>query len=245
MRIIDMNVALGGLKPGTGERVTADTLYEYMEKYRVGHCVAYHAKAKFDPLAGNTRMLQIAGESGGKIGACVLLNTLLMESALPGEGTLRERLLAAQPEAIRLTPDNNHLLFHKFYWSRLLDQLRGLKIPVIVDCELSDTFWAGLPQVLESYPDINFVILRCGFKRQWMVDPLLRRFSNLYIDMSIMVDAFQLEECYDIDGCRHLVLGSGFPDFVPTGGLGIALYGDIPQRAREAILAENWEEAHQ
>ena len=241
MKIVDINVALDGRKPSTGERVTVEMLYEFMKAYRIDHCVAYHKKALFSPLQGNTEILRIAAESNGKIGACVILNTLLMEAALPGEGTLRERLIQLHPEAIRLCPDNNHLLFHKFYWGRLLDELRGLKIPVIVDCEHSYQFWADFPAILEAYPDINFVILRSGYKRQWMMDPLLRTFPNVYVDMSIMVDGWQVEECYEIDQCRHLVFGSGFPEFVPTGGYGLAMYADVPVSSKEGMLALNWE----
>ena len=174
MKILDMNTVLGGRKPSNGELVTEQTLFQYMDDYRIDRCVAYHHMALSNPLWGNEQILRVAQKSNGRIGACLVLDPILTEESVPGSGNLSQRLGQCQPEAVRICPDNVELPFHKLYWKELLNELKGTNIPVIVDCTYTTQFFALLPDVLAAYPEINFVLLRCGFRKQRMIAPLLR-----------------------------------------------------------------------
>ena len=241
MRIIDINTAYGGLKPSNRQRVLLPQLLDYMQTFRLDHCVCYNEYALSDPQSGNAKMLQIAEESGGKVGACLVLDPILVEESLPGQGKLAQRVASCKAEAFRVFPDNNQLVFHKLYWGELLQAVAETKLPLIVDCTYSDVFFSNLPEILEEYPSIPFVLLRCGLWNARKIEPLLRHFKNIWFDMSTMMDSWQIEQMMDLNGCSRLVMGSGYPSYTPSGALGLSCYAQIPMEKKKAILAENWE----
>lgn len=241
MKIIDINTAVGGLKPSNNQRILLPQLIEYMRTFRLDHCVCYHEYALSDPKSGNAQMMQIAEKSGGKVGACLVLDPILVEESLPGQGNLAQRVICCKAEALRVFPDNNSLVFHQLYWGDLLREVAETKLPLIVDAVYSDVFFSNLPDVLEANPSIPFVLLRCGLWNARKIEPLLRNYDNIWFDMSTMMDSWQIEQMMDLNRCSRLVMGSGYPSFTPSGALGLACYAQIPMECKAAILAENWE----
>ncbi len=241
MKILDINTAIGGQKPATGEKVLLAQLLAYLHTFRIDHCVCYHVYACSDPQTGNAQMAQLAAQSGGKVGACMVLDPMLLENSLPGQGTLASRAAACGAEALRVFPDNNSVPFHRLYWGELLDEVAQTGLPLIVECEYNDVFFSNLPDILEHYPEIPFVLLRCGLWNARKIEPLLKHYGNVWFDMSTMMDSWQLEQMMELNGCSRLVLGSGYPSFTAAGALGLAYYAQIPMENKAAILAGNWE----
>lgn len=242
MKIIDMNVALGK-RDVQGVELTPARLLAVMAHYGIDRAVAYHESAKFDHPTGNAEMMRIAGESGGKIGFCAVLDPALGADSMPGEGTLAERLRAAGAECVRVFPTELRVLFHPFYFEEILAAAEALSMPIIIDDNLAarPELFARLPEMAAAYPRVKFVILRYGTCNIRHILPLVTKCQNVYFTVEKMLDYLQIEELCERGGGDKLLFGTGYPELPQAGALGLALYADISDAQRAAILARNWE----
>lgn len=240
MKIIDVNMAIGE-RDSCGETVTPEAVLAQMALYRIDHAVCYHAHALLDPKSGNAKMKDIAEKSEGKIGVSAVMDPMLGADSLPGTGGLIERLKAFRPESLHIFPDNARTVFSAFYWDEIFATADALQLPVVVDDDYPQDFFARLPEVAAQYPGAKFVLVRYGLCRGRHVMPLLQKCKNVYFTVENMLDNDQIEEILERAGVEKLLFGTSWPRLSPSGALGIALYADIPEQEREKILYKNWE----
>lgn len=245
MKIIDMNVSIGN-RDSKGRIITPELLLEMMDDYRIDHAVAYHEYARAEHKSGNALMAEIAKNSGGRIGACAVIDPSLGADCIEGEGSLTERLRASNFECIRVFPTHLRVVFHPFYWEEVLDAANELSMPVIIDeyysSEHISEMFCRLPDMAEQYPNVKFVIIRYGINCGRHIMPLIRKCKNVYFTIEKMLDHMQIEEICEMAGCDKLLFGSEFPALPPAGTLGLATYANIPADEREKMLYKNWEE---
>ncbi len=244
MRIIDMNASLGRRDPHNNE-VTAASLIEMMDDYKIDYAVAYHEYARAEHKSGNELMSQISKDSGGRIGMCAVIDPSLGADCLPGKGTFKERLSACGTEAMRIFPTHLRVVFHPFYWEEVLEAANELSMPLIID-EYYDPlhipeFFCRLPDMALQYPNIKFIIIRYGTNAGRHIMPLLSKCKNVYFTMEKMLDYMQIEEIYEKVGCDKLLFGTEYPELPVAGALGLVLFADIPNEEKEKILSKNWE----
>lgn len=241
MHIIDINTAIGASSKAW--RFTDEvSLISNMDDYRIGSAVAWHTRSQADPYEGNARMTKIASASGGRILPCLFLDSSLDDLGLPGTGSVQDRLRAANPSAVRvLQGAASHFCMNRFYAQDLLAPLNGMRMPLIIDGDYSREFLFALPDMAAAYPDIPMILLRFGFNESRAVYPLLKHASNIYFDMSTMIDCGCIEEIVRKFGSDRLLFGSGLPHYVPAGPLGLLLYARISETDRENIAHANFE----
>lgn len=239
MKIFDVNMSVGG-RDSYGRLVTPESVLSQMDLYRIDHAVCYHEHALLDPQSGNIKMKEIAEKSAGKIGVSAVMDPILGADNLPGEGTLIERLKAFQPESLHIFPDNARTVFSAFYWDEIFAAADELRLPVIVDDDYPQDFFARLPEVASQYSRAKIVLVRYGLCRGRHVIPLLQKCKNVYFTVENMLDNDQIEEILERAGVEKLLFGTSWPKLSPSGALGIALYADIPEQEREKILYKNW-----
>lgn len=244
MKIIDVNVSIGR-QDMQGQMVSEQQIFQMLDQYQIAHVVAYHELAKVDHKEGNLRMIRIAKESRGRIGACVIIDPSLGADNLPGEGSLLERLKDGSIECIRIFPTNSRVAFHPLYWEEVLETANELSMPVIIDehyaaDRVHDLFYC-LPDMAKQYENVKFVIIRYGLNGGRHIMPLLRKCSNVYFTVEQMLDYMQIEEIFEAVGCDHLLFGSEYPELLPEGPLGLVMYADISSEDKEKILSKNWE----
>lgn len=240
MKIIDMNMSIGG-RDSTGREMDLNYLLELMEDYRIDHAVCYHQHALLDPKDGNTKMAALAEQTGGKLSVCAVLDPILGADNIPGEGTLKERLEGFRPVCLRVFPTVVRIPFHPFYWEEILDAANTLVLPLIVDYEYNDEFFCNIPDILDRYPNVKFILLRQGCCQGRRIFPLLQKRNNVYFTIERMLDNQQIEEIEEKCGCDRLLFGSGYPERPVTGALGLVMYANIAEENRERILHKNWE----
>lgn len=240
MKIVDVNVMLGPWNAPVRYR-TAEGLLQYMDDYRIHSAVVCHSAAQMDPREYNAEMSRIAGESGGRIRACHVLDPMLAEKSEPGEGTLSERLRANRPAAVRMLPRTQNYPLNAFFCDHVLGALNGLRLPLLLDADEAPPF-QDIPPLARDFPDMPIVILRRYFNCSRALTPLLTKLGNVYIDINTIIDTGYIEELVEDRGCGgKLLLGSGLPLHVPAGGLGMVLYSAMEERHKENILHANWE----
>lgn len=241
MRIIDVNAAVGA--PLKAWRYTkAESLVAYLDDYRIESAVTYHMLADRSPEEGNAQMLEIARASAGRIRACLLLEPTLDSLGVPGTGTVQERLRAAKPSAVRvLQGPQPHYWMDAFYAQDLLTPLNELHMPLIIEGGYSPEFFHALPEMARAYPNVPIILVRHGLNESRTIYPLLKYTSNVYFDMSTMLDCGGIEEIVEKFGSERLLFGSGLPNFVPAGALGLLMYAEIAEADRENIAHGNFE----
>jgi predicted TIM-barrel fold metal-dependent hydrolase len=240
MKIIDVNVMLGPW-PAPARYCTVDGLLQYLDDYRIASAVVCHSAAQMNPWQYNGEMSRIAVESGGRVLACHVLDPMLVEQSEPGEGTLKERLMANRPVAVRMMPKAQNYPLNAFFCDQVLDVLNDLRLPLLLDADEAPSF-ADIPPLARDFPDIPFVILRHYFNCSRSLTPLLTKLNNVYIDMNTIIDTGYIEELVNERcGSEKLLLGSGLPHHVPAGGLSMVLYSTIDERHKQNILHGNWE----
>ncbi len=240
MKIIDMNVVLGG-RDADGKTLDLTGLLMLMDCYRIDEAVAWHHHAALDPKDGNRKMQQLAEASQGRVRACAVLDPILGAENLPGTGSLQERLAQYRPACIRIFPAANRMVLHPFYWEEILEAAQVLALPLIIDGEYGPDVFCNLPQMSVQYPDIKFILVHYGACNGRHIMPLLAKCSNVYFTIDRMLDHLQIEEIDESYGCARLLFGSGYPERPLEGILGLAMYADISPQARQQILHENWE----
>lgn len=240
MKIIDVNMSIGH-KDHNGKIVTTEDALALLEDYRIDRAVCYHAHTFLDPKDGNRKMAEIAANSGGKIGLCVMLDPILGADNLPGEGSLLERLREMKPECLRIFPKMVRTVFHPFYWEEILNAANALSLPLLIDDAYKPEFFARLPEIADQYPNIKFILKEQGCCGARHIYPLAQKCRNVYFTCERMLDNQQIEEMEQRNCCDKLLFGSGYPDRPHAGALGLILYANILEENREKIFYKNWE----
>jgi hypothetical protein len=102
-----------------------------------------------------------------------------------------------------------------------------------------DIEWNALAVLLENFPRLCVILLQCGYRVDRMLPQLLRRFPNLYFDISNYVAHRQLEHHVERWGAERAIFGSRLPLFTPGTPLAVLASARIPDQAKLAIAGGN------
>ena len=235
MKIIDVNAMMGPWMFPVRYKDEAG-LISYLDTYQITSAITYHSGAKLDPYEFNPLMSQIAQNSKNRISACHVIDPILYTDEM-----LNRDLIKYKPSGVRMFPKTGRFILDEFYCSHILSVLDKLHMPLFLDSDEAPDH-KDLPVLAKQYPNIPIVILRPPFNNSRFIVPLLTKLDNVYFDMSIMINAGFLDELVnEIKAGGKLLFGSALPHHVPSGSLGMILYADISDNAKEAILHNNWE----
>ena len=240
MNIVDINAMLGSW-PFPTRYNGIEGLIKYMDDYQITSAVAGHNAAQMVPWQYNAEISEIAGNSGGKISACHFIDPMLAQKSEPGEGTLKERLKANRPAAVRMQPNSQKYPLDSFFCDHIFGILNELRLPLLLDAsEISSL--ADIPPIARDFPDMPIVILRHYFTFSRALTPLLSKLDNVFVDINTIIDTGYLEELVEnLCGSRKLMFGSGLPHHVPAGGLSMVIYSPMEDNDKENIFHANWE----
>ncbi|MCQ2446425.1 MAG: amidohydrolase [Clostridia bacterium] len=240
MKIIDVNATVGESLKYTRYQAS-DRLLAFMDDYRIAEAFTWSADCLRSPIEGNGRMMKEAAASEGRLRFVAYLDPSVPGMGLPEGKTLKERLIAARPAAVRINPVDGKYPFHVFYLQELLPTLEELRLPRIVDGGYDSLFWSNLPEVAKAYPKLPIILLRVGLNTSRVTMPLLKYTENVYFDMSIMLDVGQIEEITELGKVDRLLFASGLPTYEPSGSLANLFYAEISDADKEAIAHGNAE----
>ena len=240
MKIIDVDLWAGGYD-ALRRRATEEKLIRDLDAFGITQGIVRTEAAKFDPKTGNSATKSLCASHPGRLGACAVLDPVLGEENVEGEGSLTERLRAFSPSALAVFPDEKRVVFSSFYWEEVLSAANSLSMPLFVFQNYDSEFFRHLPETAGEYPDVKFVISGYGCTGSRNIFPLIAKTSNVYFAVSKMLDYMQIEEICSRGGCSRLLFGSQYPDFTPAGALGLIAYADIPDKQKQMIFSENWE----
>jgi predicted TIM-barrel fold metal-dependent hydrolase len=238
MEITDINCMVGRLPTWT--RFTeADELLRAMDTYRIARAVVYHADALWNAGRGNEQVRDIAAESDGRIQACYVLRPQLGGGEMPPGDRLLAQIRSERPAAVRLLPANDGYPLDRFFCGELLEVLSEARLPVMIDYD--GQVGSKLPSLVADFPELPIVLVRVAFRQSAMILPLLAKTNSVYVDIGALADSGLIDEIVSRIGSGQLLLGSGMPQYMPAGSLGLVMYAQIGEDDRAAILWRNWQ----
>jgi predicted TIM-barrel fold metal-dependent hydrolase len=240
MRIIDINATLGYVPGRTEPPDTVESLLRQMDIAGVESAVAFYNRSIVQIMPGNRDMQEMADNSNGRIKACWLLHPYMDGVQLPEPEKLLQLLKEKRPAAVRLMPLQGRYLLNDFYCDELLEILRTLRIPVLINYRSDmDYPLEILPKITEEYPEIPFVLTDAYHKSSVLVRTMLRKRKNVYIPVSYMCGASELDQLVNTFGPDQFLFGSSDGN-VQGGALGLVYQGRFSPEAKEAIFSGNW-----
>ena len=237
----DANVCIGkrGLKHPLSVWKTEDVL-KIMDQCGIGAALACSGWAKdYAPQYGNERLMEELAKSSKLFGCYTIMPGYLGDFPSPEE-TIRDfrnkNMAAAKiyPMTHEFTPDERTM---GEYYTALEQQ----DIPLLIDAneiKLRDSSYC-LEALLSNHPKLNVVLLGVYWDLLRMVYPLLRDYTNLYLDLSLTQTNYGIEVLSERIGADRLLFGSGLPQMSAGAARSFIDYADIPVEDKQKIAGGN------
>lgn len=105
-------------------------------------------------------------------------------------------------------------------------------------------YWDKIHELAEKYSDIPLIITRMlgdGARYRYMVNQLLSRHKNIYIELSQYHYLDAIEDLVSTHGPEQLLFGTNLPKQDPGQSIAQLNYADISQNDKELIAGKNLE----
>jgi hypothetical protein len=236
MLIFDANCAIGPWPTDKPRYETVDGLLAEMERLGIQRALVSHTLARtYDPAQGNQILMdEIAGHE------MLLPCWTLLPPACGEMGSPAEQLSAmgqAGVRAVRLYPSEHSYSLAEWQCGELFEALAEQRYVVLLD--LAQGSWGEIERICRTYPRLALIVTWVGYRQLRPLFALLRRYSNLYCDLSNLSTYLGIEEILDRFGSERLVFGTGLPTADPGGPIARLFYTDAPPAALDAIAHGN------
>lgn len=235
---------------------TAEELAKEMAYYGISKALVYHSLAKeYFPPIGNERLLNEIKDFRQLHPCWVLLPHHCEEMVEPA--VLIEEMLEKRIRAARLFPSPSYPGQHSQYFSfkdhryelaqftcgDILNVLEKYKIPLFLDLQPVPMepliSWEKIYEICYRYSDLPLVLTYVRQRDNRNLYPLLEKFDNLHIDLSLYTAHHGIEEICHRFGADRLLFGSGMPLYTPGGALTSIMYSSISEKERQMIAGDN------
>ena len=240
MKIIDIDATLGYVTKKVEPADTVEELIRKMDNAGVDSAVAFYTRSIKQIQPGNQDMQKIAENSGGRIKACWLLHPYLDGIQMPKKDDLLALLRKYRPAAVRLNPMSGNYLLNDFYCDELLDVLRTLRIPVMLNLTEMHNPLETVPAVTAAYPEIPFVFTDACHTNSVLVRSLLQKRPNTSIAAGFMVGCAEFDQLVNTFGAHRFLYSSTDGNAQGTA-LGLIYQGNFTDEEKEAMFSGNWE----
>jgi uncharacterized protein len=201
--------------------------------------VRHRASVEIAGYFGNELLMdQIAGD------AKLLPAWFVTPDGQEPEFDVKQLLDEMQAKGARLAwtdPQFEGFSLHPGYSGKLLAALQDRKIPLLLSYQKVD--WDHLYLVLQDFPDLPIILLevpRLGRNR--MIEPLLERFSQLYLCLSSSFSVHKgFRDLCDRYGSSRWVFGSNYPTYESGAAVTSLMYAGLTTEEIEAIAHGNIE----
>lgn len=224
-------------------------LLSNMDYFGIDEAIVFHSYARdYAYSVGNKLLLEDLKDEERLQGCWVLPLHHTIDIPCP-EDLVRE-MLARNVKVARLFPPSAHpYLIASWACGDLLEALEKHRIPVLFagsdlsrfPDEKSQGFSVqNVIEICEKYPDLPVVILRLNFTARRIIIPMLKKFSNLHIEISYYQVHQGLEFlCKNAEVVQQVLFGTGMPLGNPGAPLTAILYADVSEDDKRLIAGDN------
>jgi hypothetical protein len=231
----------GTVQPGSYN--STEGLLDEMDYCGINEALVYHSFAKYHSPAVGNRMLVEQITSNPRLSGCwVLLPSETGE--MPSPTSLVGEMLTRGVRAARLFPTHHRLILHKAFLGELMDELEKHKVPLFIDSgnvHWSDrnTDWEWISETCLEYPELPLVLLHEGLAVNRVLFPSMKKFKNLYMEISYYYLHRGIEKICKEIGAGQLLFGTGMPVYAPGSPIMSLAYSNIGLEEKTLIAGGN------
>ncbi|MCX7795351.1 MAG: amidohydrolase [bacterium] len=233
----DFNVMIGKTTVVTIDNLLdVNKLNEEMNRFNIKRALVYHSYSRdYDAYFGDKKLVE-------EIKDCPNLYvtwTLLPIDIFPinASDKLLEELKINNVKAVRFFPDLHNFLLEEEVIGDLLSLLEEIKIPILMSP--NSTGWKDIYSMLKNHPNIRLVLTDLTYRQSSYIFPLLKRYKNVYIELSGYITFLGIETLYKRFGGERMLFGSNLPYKNPGSTIFYIEKADIPEEVKNYIAYKN------
>ena len=244
IRFFDCNCSYGRravVNPGSFFRL--EELVGKMEHYGIEKALVYHSLARENSPAVGNRMLR---EEIAEYSCMEAVWTVMPHHTgefSPPEVFINEMKLNGARTAVMFPSAADHgYSLSEWNCGDLLGALEQYGIPLIIGLEQFAGSWDGVHGLCSSHPQLKMILTGVNYRTNRNLYPIMKKFSNIYIELSGYKVHSGIEEVCELFGAKRLVFGTGMP--VYSGGSAVSMlnYARISPKEKQMIAFANLEE---
>ncbi|RMD93399.1 MAG: hypothetical protein D6814_15735 [Calditrichaeota bacterium] len=238
LNFFDANVFIGRhSNPYTPSPFSVENALEVLQSRQgiTGMLVYHSAAVAYDPVFGNQLLIKETRE---------VKELKRVWVAVPDFAIEKNRLTIWDAEmhehnvvAVKIFCHTHNFRIESHSLDVLLEQLEAKSIPLMVD--QVEIPWSGLAYILNNFPSLPVVLMGVGYRLIRDVDAFLRRFDNLYLEISRYQVHRGIESFCRRFGSKRLIFGSGLPVFSPEPAMMMVASAAIGREEKMDIAGEN------
>jgi predicted TIM-barrel fold metal-dependent hydrolase len=154
------------------------------------------------------------------------------------------RTLAAGARAVRVFPARHRFLLSDWTTNELLSELSEHQLPLLIDYDR--THWtenivdySSVYRICKEFPFLPLILVREGIGSARYLYPLLEKCDNLHIETSYYQLAGGLEDISKKFGAKHLLFGTGLPNYEAGPAISMLLHSDLSLAEKRMIAGDN------
>ncbi len=233
----DFNIMIG--KPTIdplNNWLNIDRLKEEMSRFNIKKALVYHSYSRdYDAYFGNERLTEEIKNFPNLYATWAILPIDI--SPIDTFDRLLEELKIHNVKAVRFFPDLHNFLLEEEVVGDLLSFLEGVKIPVLISP--NSTGWKDIYNMLRNHPNIRLILIDLTYRQSSYIFPLLKRYKNVYIELSGYITFLGIETMYRKFGGERMLFGSNLPYKNPGSTIFYIEKADIPEEVKDYIAYKN------
>jgi len=234
MNRFDANCVIGRWAAGGPTILDADQLLTSMKRLGITKSLVRHTMAQeYAPSAGNELLMQQISGYPELLPCWAALPTATGELG-PLDAWL-ESAAAHNVRAFALYPHSHNYPLTDWQCGELLTGLQAQHALLLIEADQTD--YDRIDWLCGAYPQINVLLLNCGYRVLRILYALLDAHPNLYLEMGMISNFCGLEALAARFGAERLVFGSGVPKREGAGFAAIMDYSLLDD-ADTALIAQ-------
>ncbi|MBD2865091.1 amidohydrolase family protein [Paenibacillus oceani] len=205
----------------------AEELLETLDFCGIAGAVVYHATMiDVDPGYGNAKLMEETAKAPGRLFPTWTMLPAITDEAFAPE-PLFQRMKQNGVRLLRAYPERNRYLLNAITMGEQLDAIAAARIPLYLS---PSTGWEHIYSVLEQFPELTVIVHNYGlWSHARFLYPLLRTYSNVYIECGDMQTAGELKHICGKFSSERILFGSDFPSNNIGGPLATVIGSGIGQ----------------
>lgn len=233
----DFNVMIG--KPTVvplNNWLDAKKLSEEQERFNIKKALVYHSYSRdYDAYFGDKKLIEEIKGNPNLYPSWVLLPIDIFPTDTLDR--LLEEFKIHKVKAVRLFPDLHNFILEEEIVGDLLSFLEELKIPILLSPNNSG--WKDIYAILRNHPNLRLVLVDLTYRQSSYIFPLLKRYKNVYVELSGYITFLGIETLYKRFGGERMIFGSNLPYKSPGSTIYYIEKADIPDEIKDYIAYKN------
>lgn len=250
--LYDCNAMLGQSNESQGTSFPdAEAFLAHMRRYGIDKSLVFDSLAKFyNAAVGNEMLIE-------RIKGIEQLRPVFVVT--PGDTgefwdvkTLKEKLCAHRAAGVRLCPIVNsdgmkQESFSLKPWSvgEYMELFNEMRMPVFLDMDIGHWSeplpWDDIAALCELYPNAPIIVTRLGCGDNRYLFPLMKRYENLYFEISYFAAHLGMEGVAKRFGVKRMLFGTDAPVHAPACPIGMLYYSCLTEEEKADVAGGNLE----